>query len=255
MPGDPLIKASIRSPVTLTITMPLILYSTLVFGQPEVLTPLTVKVQASELFSADEPNPYMSPEEPGLTDPRAPVASISASPQKSRPDNRFRLEAGFGWSSLVVDPDVGEGFGVGLYMSWEFFWRLGVEASVYFAKNPYDEDALGNIGRDFLSGNISLGPSMRLTPANSRYILTADLLLGTYIIVPVLQENIWTMGLSGGFSFSVRLFSWFGISVKFRYHLFNLATLSGPELLDLKSLNDVGAIDRFEIPVCLAFYF
>ena len=77
--------------------------------------------------------------------------SIVSVPKEIRSKDSFRLEVGFGWASLAEDPDVGEGFGGGIYASYEIISRFGLEASLYFSKNPYDQDALGNIGRDFLA--------------------------------------------------------------------------------------------------------
>jgi hypothetical protein len=69
-------------------------------------------------------------------------------------------------------------------------------------------------------------------------------------------EDTWTLGIHGALSLSVPITSWFGVSIKLRYHLFNLATLSGPPMRDVvKSITELGMVDRFEIPVCLAFYF
>lgn len=194
----------------------------------------------------DEPGVPSGPDEPGLVVSRAVESGLE------RP---FQLELGFGWASLMEDPDVGEGFGGGLFFSYEIRNRVGASLSFFFSKNPY-EDTLGEIGTSFLAGSLSLGPSVRLTPAHSRIRLTAEIGLGAYFVIPVIVDDTWTLGLHGGLSLSVPITSWFGVSVKLRYHLFNLATLSGPPMRDVvKSITELGVVDRFEIPVCLAFFF
>lgn len=204
----------------------------------------SLSAQAGAEPSAPDDPVAAEPDEPGLR-----LAALSPASSKA-----FRLELGFGYSSLLVDPDVGEGYGAGLYFSYAFWKRLGAEVSFFFSNNPYDE-TLGEIGTAFLAGTIALGPTVRLTPEGSRFQLNADLALGAYVIVPYFVEDTWTLGVSGGLTLSVRIASWFGISLKWRYHLFNLATLAGPDLRDLKALMKVGVIDRMEIPLCLAFYF
>jgi len=198
-------------------------------------------------------------DEPGLEQHGAdePAESITTkikmtSPGRSSP--RARLELGFGYASLLEDPDVGDGYGGGIFFSYELAGRIGAELSVFVSNNPFEAE-LGSIGASFLAGNITLGPTVRLTPKGGRFIVTADLALGTYLIVPLVQDKIWTLGLSGGMTLAYRFVSWFGLSLKVRYHLFNLANISGPELRDLKALTKVGVIDRMEFPVCLTFFF
>lgn len=194
---------------------------------------------------ADEPGASLGPDEPGIVVVRGDGGGTE------RP---FQLELGFGWASLLEDPDVGEGFGAGINFSYEIGRRIGAELSFFFSKNPYD-DTLGDIGTNFLAGSITLGPTVRLTPDNSRIKVTADLGLGPYVIIPYLVDNTWTLGISGGLTMTLRIASWFGVAVKMRYHLFNLATLGGPELRDLKAFMKVGVIDRFELPICLVATF
>jgi hypothetical protein len=196
---------------------------------------------------ADEPGvDGAGPDEPGLS------GSVTLPPPASAREVRIAL--GFGYSTLLVDPDVGEGYGGGVYLAYDFWKRLGVELSVFAAHNPY-VGQLGAIGTAFVGGNITLGPSLRLTRPGSRFLVHADLAIGSYLIVPGLQENIWTLGLAGGLTVGLRLTSWLGLSLKPRYHLFNLANIAGPELRDLKALMKVGVIDRMEIPLCLSFFF
>ena len=194
----------------------------------------------------DEPGLPAGPDEPGLAERFVPAPSFAS--------RGFRVELGFGWASLLEDPEVGEGYGGGLYLSYEFYRRLGAEFSLFFSKNAY-EDSLGEIGTNFIAGNLTLGPTVRLTSPSSRWLVTADAAIGAYLIVPVMQDNVWTLGLSTGMTVGLKLARWFGVAVKLRYHLFNLATLSGPDLKDLKALLDVGVIDRLELPVCMSFYF
>jgi hypothetical protein len=187
----------------------------------------------------DEPGPSFDTSRPTIADPRLPA---------------FRLELAFGYSSLVVDPDLKDGIGGGIFIGYGLHRRIGVELSTYFAKNDYN-DLLGNIGATFLAGNLSLGPIFQLTTPGHPFSLTAELGLGGYYIIPVFQQTVWTFGLSGGVTLAYRFTSWAGVGLKCRYHLFNLATISGPELKDLKSFMKVGVVDRLEIPGYLAFYF
>lgn len=208
-----------------------------------------VLLAAPTRAAADEPGVGgPGPDEPGLSGSVTLAAPASTSPRE------VRVALGFGYSTLLVDPDVGEGYGGGIYLAYDFWSRLGVELSVFAARNPY-VGQLGAIGTDFIGGNITLGPSLRLTRPGSRLFVHVDLAIGTYLIVPGLQENIWTLGLAGGLTVGLRLTSWLGLSLKPRYHLFNLATIAGPELRDLKALMEVGVIDRMEIPLCLSFFF
>jgi hypothetical protein len=167
---------------------------------------------------------------------------------------KWRIETAFGYSSLVVDPDVGEGMGGGLFFGYRFQRWLGAELSVFFSHNPY-EGELSQIGTSFLAGNINLGPVLQLTPPGSRLSVSIDTSLGAYIVVPIVQQSTWTLGVSAGLSFAVHLTDWMGVGVKCRYHLFNLAHISGPEIRDIKSFMNLGVIDRLEIPAYLAFYF
>ncbi len=165
-----------------------------------------------------------------------------------------RLELGFGWSSLLVDPDVGEGYGGGIFIGW-IRYRVGVEVAAFVGVNPYD-DRLGQIGSLFFAGALTLGPVVHLTRPGADFSMTLEMGMGGYGIVSPLQGAIWTLGISGGTTIGYRLAPWFGIGLKLRYHLFNLTTFgSGPDLLDLKSVQRVGVIDRLELPAYVAFYF
>jgi len=212
-----------------------------------VLLLLGPAIARADTGAQDEPGVHHKADEPALVLVEAPA------PGRSRFHEHVRLELGFGYSSLLEDPEVGEGYGGGLYLTWEFYRRLGVEVSAFVANNPYVGD-LGDIGATFLAGNITLGPTLRLTPAGSRLSVNADLGVGTYVIVQMLQDKSWSLGLSGGLSVALRLASWFGVTLKLRYHLFNLTTIAGPELRDLKALQKMGVVDRFEIPLCLSFF-
>ena len=195
------------------------------------------------------------PEEPGVGSMSEEPGAVRSfrSREQGRID-RVRLELGAGYASLLADPDAKEGYGGGLYVSVEVYWRLGVEVSGFFARNVYEGD-LGEFGASFLAGNISLGPIMRLTPAGSRLLATVETAVGFYPIVPLLGEEIWTMGVSFGFTVAIKITSWLGLSIKPRYHLFNLGNISGSELRDVKAFSAVGTVDRFELPLCVSFFF
>jgi hypothetical protein len=196
-------------------------------------------------------------DEPGVTtDGEQPFPKVKQSLSAPSPEDlpAFRLELGFGYASLLVDPDVQEGLGGGMYLAYGLHKRFGVELTAFFSKNAF-EDLLGSIGTSFLAGNITLGPIFQVTPPGSRVSVTLDLGMGTYLVVPIFQESVWTLGFSGGATFALHVTDWFGVGLKCRYHLFNLATISGPELFDLKAFMKIGVIDRLEIPGYLAFYF
>lgn len=192
----------------------------------------------------------MIQDEPGLAD----LVDLELAKAGTGQGSQVRLELGFGYSSLLEDPDIAEGMGGGIYLSYEFVNRLGAELSLFLSHNPY-EDSLGELGTSFLAGNVTLGPVVRLTPMSSRVGLWLDTAMGAYLIVPFFQDNIWTLGVSGGLTFSLKITRWLGLSLKWRYHLFNLKRISGPEMRDLKALMEVGVIDRMEIPLCLSFFF
>jgi hypothetical protein len=209
---------------------------------------------AQVVFAAepvDEPGSRSRADEPGGTVERQP--SIRSVPAASNIP-AFRLELGFGLSSLVVDPEMEQGIGGGLYLAYGLHRRVGVEVTGFFGRNKYG-GTLGTYGASFLAGDIALGPIFQLTRPGSRFSVTADLGLGAYVVVPFLQESVWSLGLSGGVTLGLRLTRWFGVGLKVRYHLFNLARIAGPELKDMKALMKVGVIDRLEIPAYAAFYF
>ena len=199
----------------------------------------------------DEPGARSVTDEPGTT-LVVPVDFRSLPTASKVP--AFRLEFGFGLSSLVVDPDMDQGMGGGLYLAYGLHRRVGVELTAFFGRNKYN-GTLGSYGASFLAGDVTLGPVFQLTRPGSRFSVTADLGLGAYVVVPFLQDSEWSLGISGGLTLGLRVTRWFGIGVKGRYHLFNLARIAGPELRDMKALMKVGVIDRLEIPFYVAFYF
>jgi hypothetical protein len=215
------------------------------------LTSVAAAHADQQVESVDEPGVGPVVEEPGTGEPIL---------LRSRPDllvekgPSFRLELAFGWASLLVDPDVGQGMGGGLYFAMGLNHRLGLELSVFLSSNPY----LGEIANissytySFLAGNITLGPIVQLTRPGSRFMITLDFGLGAYVIPQILQDMVWTFGLSGGFTFGYRLAHWFGFGIKPRYHIFHLG---GPEFRDPIAFRKVGVVDRFEMPGYLAFYF
>jgi hypothetical protein len=216
-----------------------------------------VAVPRAAAAQGDEPGAptLAAPDEPGvrLAADAVVAATAAAAPAGPRPP-AFRVELGFGLCSLLYDPDLAAGYGGGINIAWGMHRRFGVEASIYFGRNPY-EGQLGSYGTSFLAGNISLGPVVQLTRPGSRFAISAELALGAYIVVPFFQEDSWTLGLAGGLTFALKITRNLAIGIKPRYHLFNLARISGPELKDIKALMKIGVIDRFELPGYLAFYF
>jgi hypothetical protein len=201
--------------------------------------------------------PLASLDEPGMENLDQPGVFIKQprlAPSPARTGPRFRVELGFGLSSLVVDPDAQQGIGGGLYVAYGLHSWIGVEASLTAGHNPF-KGQLGDAGTSFSGLAVSVGPIFQLTPPSSRFSATIDLGIGAYWIVPIVQDDIWTLGVSMGTTLGFKLTSWFGIGIKIKYHLFNLATLSGPDLLDLKSFQKTGVVDRLEVPGYVAFYF
>jgi hypothetical protein len=207
-----------------------------------MLSVLAVTLPAVAHAGADEPGAAAALEEPG-NEIRTVPGPVEKAPA-------FRLELAFGWASLVKDPDLGQGMGGGLFLAWGLNHRLGVELSVFVSANPY-QGALSTYGQ-FLAGNITVGPIIQLTRPGSRFMATIDLGMGAYYIPLLLQESVWTFGISAGLTLGYRFARWFGIGIKARYHLFHLA---GGEFRDLKSFQKVGVVDRFEMPGYMAFYF
>ena len=205
----------------------------------------------TEFWNSDEPFPRRS-DEPGLKRRLAVVPDTSTGWGKFW----FRTELAFGWASLLDDPDVEQGYGGGLGFTLGFHRRAGFELAIFFASNPYSEE-LGDIGTAFLAGAITMGPVFHLLDPDGRFLLTLDAGIGWYIIVPppILQDEAWTFGIYGGATFGVKVFSWLGVGFKLRYHMFNLSTVSGDDLRDIKALNEMGVVDRFELPFFVAFYY
>ena len=102
-----------------------------------------------------------------------------------------------------------------------------------------------------------MGPVFNVLDPGGRLFLTLDAGIGWYVIIPppILQDEAWTFGIYGGATFGVKIFSWLGAGIKLRYHLFNLSTVAGEDLRDIKALNEMGVVDRFELPVFVAFYY
>lgn len=205
---------------------------------------------SSATWSSDEPFPRQS-DEPGLRH------RLDVVPDASTGWGQwwFRTELSFGWASLLDDPDVGEGYGGGLAFTLGFHRRAGLELGFFFGNNPYSEE-LGDIGSAFLAGAITTGPTFHLLDPEGRLSLTLDAGIGWYIIIPppILQDEAWTFGIYGGATFGVKIFSWLGVGVKVRYHIFNLTTVAGEDLRDIKALQEMGVVDRFELPFYIAFY-
>lgn len=168
----------------------------------------------------------------------------------------LHIDVAFGLSSLLADPDVGEGYGGGLAVVYGLRHRVGAEVAVFVANNPY-RGSLSEMGgfSSFLAGNISLGPNVQLTRPGARLSITLEALIGAYIIVPPVpvQDPVWTLGFAGGATLLYRFSSWFGVGLKVRYHLFNVSNISGPALIDRKAFDTIGVIDRFEVPAYVAF--
>lgn len=216
--------------------------------RPLLALSLLLAALPAQAEGLDEPGLAGVLDEPGVTTLHAaPAAVVEDVPS-------IRIELAFGLSSLLVDPDINQGIGGGIYLAYGLHSWIGVEATVFASHNTY-KGGLGDVGSAFSGGNISLGPIFQLTRPGARFSATIDLGIGFYHIVPTVQEGIWTLGFSAGVTLGLRLTSWFGIGIKPRYHLHNVASVSGPELLDLKSLRKVGVVDRLEVPAYVAFYF
>ncbi|MCB9556204.1 MAG: hypothetical protein H6707_08895 [Deltaproteobacteria bacterium] len=169
--------------------------------------------------------------------------------------SHFVAEIAFGLSSLLDDPDVKQGIAGDLRIAWfPGAASFGLEASAAVAKNDYS-GSLGQAGTTFIAGNISFGPTMRWIGAGGGYQLSTSFTLGGYLVVPPVQEWSWSLGVAFGGACAVRVVSWLWVGVRLRYHLFNLTSLSGPALLDIKGFQKVGVIDRLEIPFYVSLQF
>jgi hypothetical protein len=206
--------------------------------------------------AADEPGMDDALDEPGMTP--AVVAADAALRVAPTAGPWLRVDLAFGLSSLLEDPDVGVGYGGGLSVVYGLHTRLGAELSVYVANNAY-QGSLASLGGfpSFLAGNISLGPVVQLTRPGARLSVTAELLLGAYVIAPPVpvQDLVWTLGFGGGGTLFFRITGWLGVGFKVRYHVFNVASIAGPELVDRKAFTTIGVIDRFEVPGYVAICF
>ena len=230
-----------------------------------VFLTMTVLAPSSSRAEIDEPGLLVPLDEPGAplrrvneTGPSKTGASQRGPSEKGASSTThhpaFRVALAFGLSSLVVDPDINQGIGGGLYVAYGLQTWIGVEATVFVSHNTYN-GRLGEANAAFSGGNISLGPIFQLTRPGARFSMTLDLGVGFYHVAPTIQAGIWTLGVSGGLTLGIQLTRWLGIGIKPRYHLHNLATVSGPDLMDLKSLRGVGVIDRLEVPVYVALSF
>lgn len=200
--------------------------------------------------AADEPGmAALEADEPGI------AASVASSAAPAR-GPILRIDAAFGLSSLLADPDVGEGYGGGLSVVYGMRHRMGAELSVFVANNPY-QGPIAELGGfpSFLAGNISVGPNVQLTRPGARLSITLEALIGAYVIVPpvLVQDPAWTLGFAGGATLLYRFTRWLGVGLKVRYHLFNVANIAGPALIDRKAFDALGVIDRFEVPAYVAF--
>lgn len=166
----------------------------------------------------------------------------------------LRVELAFGLSSMVVDPDLQQGIGGGLYLGFNLNRWLGIEASIFGSYNQYKGD-LGSAGPGFSGFNITIGPSFLLTPPKYPLFFSIDLGAGAYYILPFIQESVWEVGFSAGLTLGFRFNQHFGVGIKPRYHIHNIKTLAGPELFDPKSFKQIGVVDRLEVPFYVAFYF
>lgn len=228
----------------------------LIAGQPSVrivtvvIAVISIVGTSSRALGRDEPGDPSAVDEPGI---ELPVLQVAVAAPEARL-SLIRVELAFGLSSLLVDPDVGEGYGGGLHVGVRLVPRVELEVAAAVGVNPY-KDLLGGAASLFLAGQVTLGSSVHLLAPEGRLNLTVDAGLGAYVLVQGFQAESWTLGFYGGATFSVKLTSWFGVGVRLRYHLFNVAQIAGPEFRDLKSFTAVGVVDRFELPAYLAFYF
>ncbi|MBW2731506.1 MAG: hypothetical protein JRH20_03880 [Deltaproteobacteria bacterium] len=193
-------------------------------------------------------------DEPGITLQRAP----SATPDTDAPDTdapAFWVRLGAGMSSLVVDPDINTGVAATLALGMRIYRRFSVEAQLAAAYNPFGGD-LGEAGHvAFGGGSLSLAPQIELTRPGAAFAVILDTGIGFYYTAPMLQEGSWSLGFSAGMGLEWRIFHWLALGVRARYHLFNITRISGPELIDVKSVQQIGIVDRLEIPGYVALTF
>ena len=168
----------------------------------------------------------------------------------------YRLDLAFGWVSLAEDPDLDEGYGGGFSFAVGFHPRVGAEFNLFVGQNAFN-GVFGTIDNSsFLAFNLSLGPVVRLTPETWPVSVTGELAFGFYGIKdPIRQDLAWTLGVSGGVTVAYHIRRWVAVGFKARYNLFNLSSVAGEELLDIKTLDPLGVLDRFELPLFVGFFF
>ena len=168
----------------------------------------------------------------------------------------YRLDLGFGWVSLAEDPDLDEGFGGGFSFAVGFHPRVGAEFTLFVGQNEFSGLFSSIDNSAFLAFNLTLGPVVRLTPESWPVSVTGELGVGFYGIKdPIRQDISWTLGVSGGATVAYHIRRWIAVGFKLRYNLFTLSTAAGEELLDIKTLEPLGVLDRFELPFFVGFFF
>lgn len=214
-----------------------------------VLTLFAALLVAMAAEAADEPGMAGVLDEPGITLVQTP----SAEPSVDAP--RFWVRLGAGISSLVVDPDVNTGVAGTLALGVRLYGRLSLEAQIAAAYNTFGGD-LGEAGSfAFGGGSVSLVPQFEITPPGAMFAVLVDGGLGFYYTAEMLQDSSWSLGFSAGVGLEWRIFGWLALGVRARYHLFNVARISGPELIDVKSVQKIGLVDRLEVPGYVALTF
>jgi hypothetical protein len=228
-----------------------------------ILTPGTVARPSRPRFLQKPapmvPRPAARPRRPRPVEPQDGPVIVEridpfAEPEEQPTSGPFRFAASFGGSSLLVDPDMEFGMGGGLELGAWLSRRVGLELSVFASENPYRQD-LGDTGIAFWAVNTTLGPTFRLTSPGSDWLVSLDAVFGGYLVIHPLQESTWTTGVGGGITFGKQLTRWLSMGVRFRYHVFNMSRVSGPEIIDIKALRPVAMVDRLEIPAYVAVHF
>jgi len=193
------------------------------------------------------------PDDPGLARllRRGPAIEEEAEPPAPfEPEHwpLFRFGMAFGYASPLVDPDVNEGYGGGLDVA--LGRRLTLELRSSAAYNRY-VDPLDNMGVQFISGDITLGPGyaffVRPRLRMAFFGGVGPAWMSTWLGIT------WSIGVMGGMGLEWEVNRWFGLRVEARYHLFHLTEIGGEKFYDRRALRTIGPVDRLDIPVGLVF--
>lgn len=182
-----------------------------------------------------------------------PALAAAVSPEPLPADAPLlHLSIGAGYASPVEDPDLREGWGAALWLGAGR--SAGGELRASFSWHHY-VDELDPLGVDFIDGDITPGAFWAFVPDLPGREMTAWVSagFGPYWMTG-LNGVTWSLGVRGGGGVEWRASRHVGVRVEAQYHLFHVAEIGGETYYDRRSLQKVGTVDRFELPVSLAFH-